>query len=181
MKIVYYHNYKTGESIPVYVDEGAIGSISYEHLRVHNGEMFRFCYYTTGIAGSGTVILQWTTGTKSVHAVSLFSASGQANIKLYEGVTSTGGTTVPVYNLNRPSILAALTAIKHTPTVSNYGTTILRDEFVPGGSAGGKSGSSSREGTEVILKPSTKYAILITNTGSTAIDLSYTGDFYEED
>lgn len=164
----------------VHISNPAI-TMEWSHHKVHAGKMFSVDYYAASVASSGNADLLLTVGAKEAHIV--FDAAGGAELQvlLYEDPNATGGTPVTVYNANRSTgwETPALT-IAHTPSITAVGTNVLVSKVVPGGSGGNKTGGSVRNGSERILRASTKYLIRATNKSTGAVNVSISIEFYEE-
>lgn len=104
---------------------------------------------------------------------------GDAELYVYEGPTTTGGTSFTPINRNRnyadsnPSQVAMVI----NPTVTSVGNE-LDAQIIPGGigkkSAGGTAGS-----LEYVLKPLTNYLFRLTNVNGTAHAAYLTLEWYE--
>jgi hypothetical protein len=104
---------------------------------------------------------------------------GDAELYIYEGSTTSGGTSFTPINRNRnytitnPSQVAMVIA----PTVSALGTQ-LDAQIIPGG-AGKKSGGGTAGSLEYVLKPLTTYLFRLTNVNGTAHAAYLTLEWYE--
>lgn len=92
--------------------------------------------------------------------------AGNAEGYLYEGATTSGGTALPIINMNRNSTNTGNGAAVHMPTVTATGT-LIGNYLLMGGvkkkAAGGDSAAKS-----LILKPLTTYLLRMTNTSGSA-------------
>lgn len=104
---------------------------------------------------------------------------GDAELYIYEGSTTSGGTPFTPINRNRnyavsnPSQIAMVIA----PTVSNVGTEL--DAQIIAGGAGKKSGGGTAGSLEYVLKPLTTYLFRLTNVNGTAHAAYLTLEWYE--
>lgn len=104
---------------------------------------------------------------------------GDAELYIYEGSTTSGGTAFTPINRNRnyavsnPSQIAMVIA----PTVSNVGTEL--DAQIIAGGAGKKSGGGTAGSLEYVLKPLTTYLFRLTNVNGTAHAAYLTLEWYE--
>ena len=104
---------------------------------------------------------------------------GDAELYIYEGSTTSGGTAFTPVNRNRnyavsnPSQIAMVIA----PTVSNVGTEL--DAQIIAGGAGKKSGGGTAGSLEYVLKPLTTYLFRLTNVNGTAHAAYLTLEWYE--
>jgi hypothetical protein len=93
---------------------------------------------------------------------------GDAELYIYEGTTTTGGTAFTPINRNRnyadsnPSDVAMVI----NPTVTSVGTEIDA-QIIPGG-VGKKAGGGTAGSLEYVLKPLTNYLFRLTNVNGTA-------------
>lgn len=104
---------------------------------------------------------------------------GDAELYVYEGSTTSGGTSFTPVNRNRNYTITnpSQVAMVINPTVSNVGTE-LDAQIIPGGvgkkSAGGTAGS-----LEYVLKPLTTYLFRLTNVNGTEHAAYLTLEWYE--
>jgi hypothetical protein len=91
---------------------------------------------------------------------------GDAELYIYEGATSTGGTPFTPINRNRNYTTSSNVAMVINPTVTATGT-MLDAQFLPGGT-GKKAGGGGLSSLEFIFKPLTNYLIRMTNVNGTA-------------
>jgi hypothetical protein len=128
------------------------------------------------------------TGAKDVH-IGLgagFGAAGSA--ALYEGVTYTSdtttsyGTTLPAYNMDRTSANVPLTtfwAVGSTPSWT--ASTMLDYEYIGAATnVPNPVGGTIRKNTEWELKPNEKYLVRLTNNGAATASAYFTAQFYEK-
>lgn len=158
-------------------------AITFEHHRIHNGEMWGLFDNATGV--NIVTPRNWIINTPAgapVHFEFALAATNGFLLELFEDTTtSADGTTLAaqVKNLNRVvPVTAVPIGFFHTPTVTGDGTRI--DAQRAGGGAGGTSvraGGQAKSDLEFVLEPSTKYMIRVTvAVDSTTVTLS--GDFY---
>lgn len=104
---------------------------------------------------------------------------GDAELYIYEGTSTTGGTLfTPIsrnrnYAISNPSQLAMVI----NPTVTSVGTEIDA-QIIPGG-VGKKSGGGSANSLEYVLKPLTNYLFRLTNVNGTAHAAHLALEWYE--
>jgi hypothetical protein len=147
--------------------------------RGHAGQAFTFTHLDEGVANnasSDTLIV--TDGFQS-HLTFSAAGGGDIYVEIFEdAITSSTGSGLSMFNVNRNSILTPKSQAFHLPTITSTGT-LLKKIFVPGGSGGRSSGSIGagpvRDGAEIILKKYTNYLIRITNKSGQAKTIS--GDF----
>jgi hypothetical protein len=104
---------------------------------------------------------------------------GDAEMYIYEGTATTGGTSFTPINRNRnyansnPSQVAMVI----NPTVTSLGTQIDA-QIIPGG-VGKKAGGGTAGSLEYVLKPLTNYLFRLTNVNGTAHAASLQLEWYE--
>ena len=104
---------------------------------------------------------------------------GDAELYIYEGPTTTGGTAFTPINRNRNYAVSNVSqvAMVINPTVTSVGTEIDA-QIIPGG-AGKKSGGGAAGSLEYVLKPLTNYLFRLTNVNGTAHAASLNLEWYE--
>ena len=104
---------------------------------------------------------------------------GDAELYIYEGTTTTGGTAFTPINRNRNYAVSNVSqvAMVINPTVTSVGTEIDA-QIIPGGT-GKKSSGGAAGSLEYVLKPLTNYLFRLTNVNGTAHAASLTLEWYE--
>lgn len=104
---------------------------------------------------------------------------GDAELYIYEGPTTTGGTAFTPINRNRNYAISnpSQIAMVINPTVTSVGTE-LDAQIIPGG-AGKKSGGGTGSTLEYVLKPLTNYLFRLTNVNGVAHAAYLTLEWYE--
>lgn len=104
---------------------------------------------------------------------------GDAELYIYEGTSTTGGTAFTPINRNRNYAISnpSEVAMVINPTVTAVGTEIDA-EIIPGG-VGKKSGGGTAGSLEYVLKPLTNYLFRLTNVNGVAHAASLTLEWYE--
>ena len=104
---------------------------------------------------------------------------GDAELYIYEGTSTTGGTAFTPINRNRNYAVSnqSQVAMVINPTVTSVGTEIDA-QLIPGG-AGKKSGGGTAKSLEYVLKPLTNYLFRLTNVNGTAHAAYLTLEWYE--
>jgi len=104
---------------------------------------------------------------------------GDAELYIYEGTSTTGGTAFTPSNRNRNYAISnpSQVAMVINPSVTSVGTEIDA-EIIPGG-VGKKSGGGTAGSLEYVLKPLTNYLFRLTNVNGTAHAASLTLEWYE--
>lgn len=104
---------------------------------------------------------------------------GDAELYVYEGSTTTGGTSFTPINRNRNYAESNLSqvAMVINPTVTSVGNE-LDAQIIPGGS-GKKSSGGTAGSLEYVLKPLTNYLFRLTNVNGTSHAAYLTLEWYE--
>jgi hypothetical protein len=158
-------------------------SIDVNHQRNHDGRAF-FAYKIApdsaplGASASIDIVLASPSGIfphVTVEAMCL----GDAELYIYEGTATTGGTAFTPINRNRNYAVSnpSQSAMVINPTVTSVGTEI--DAQIIAGGAGKKSAGSSGGSLEYVLKPLTNYMFRLTNVNGTAHAASLQLEWYE--
>lgn len=156
--------------------DGVLVTIPYTTQQTHSGRFFFTNFYNATIgAGANFDLLVVTGADTTPHIAVMTDVGGPCTLSIYEGVTaSNNGTGLTVINANRQSTKVTTAAAYHTPTITNTGTTLLLNKYIPGGSTGSGPGGGSIGGsqsdfarvTEILLKTSSKYLFRVTNLGA---------------
>lgn len=104
---------------------------------------------------------------------------GDAELYVYEGSTTTGGTSFTPINRNRnyAESNSSQVAMVINPTVTSVGNE-LDAQIIPGGS-GKKSSGGTAGSLEYVLKPLTNYLFRLTNVNGTSHAAYLTLEWYE--
>ena len=104
---------------------------------------------------------------------------GDAELYVYEGSTTTGGTAFTPINRNRNYAVSntSQVAMVINPTVTSVGNE-LDAQIIPGGS-GKKSSGGTAGSLEYVLKPLTNYLFRLTNVNGTSHAAYLTLEWYE--
>ena len=104
---------------------------------------------------------------------------GDAELYIYEGTSTTGGTSFTPINRNRNYAVSSVSqvAMVINPTVTSVGTEIDA-QIIPGG-AGKKSSGGAAGSLEYVLKPLTNYLFRLTNVNGVAHAASLQIEWYE--
>ena len=157
----------------------ALVTIDFPHHEVHEGSFFTTSYYFGSVANNATFIMLLLTGAKYDHIVWGIACGGDCEVEIVaEPVVTNVGTSIAVYNMNRGSLNAPLTAAWHTPTIA--GGVTLEHFLIPGGSGPQSPGGIARAGAEWIIKPNTYYAVRGTNRSGNSQLASIVMQWYGE-
>jgi hypothetical protein len=158
-------------------------TVDVNHQRNHDGR----AYYAYKIApdtaklaagASINIVLASPSGVYP-HITVYGMCLGDAELYIYEGASTTGGTAFTPVNRNRNYAVSnqSQVAMVINPTVTSVGTEI-DVQLIPGGS--GKKASGGAAGSlEYVLKPLTNYLFRLTNVNSAAHAASLTLEWYE--
>jgi hypothetical protein len=151
------------------------------HHEVHEGEAFVCSSLDTALADDGEIIFAMTPDTLFDHIVFKGSCGGDATIEFLEGVTITGGTGYDPRNCKRTESGLSTVSTLLNPTITDDGFTVYED-LIPGGTGGNAAGGSAglREGFELIIIPSTVYAVRLKNIAGSAKPSALVVLWYEE-
>ena len=176
------HKNNAGDQVIAGADAPVI-MVDVNHQRNHDGR----AYYAYKIApdsaplasaASINIVLASPSGVfphVTVHGMCL----GDAELYIYEGPTTTGGTAFTPINRNRNYSVSnpSQVAMVINPTVTSVGTE-LDAQIIPGGS-GKKSSGGAAGSLEYVLKPLTNYLFRLTNVNGAAHAASLQLEWYE--
>jgi hypothetical protein len=178
----------------------SLQTIEYGHHEIHSGSSYTTEYTLTTAASAGDEngVYILTPATKEIHMVAEYASQLAATFTICEGVTlaaNTGTGGVAIYNRNRNSANTSQIQDNATSRAANKITTLteaqlggdgtwacgtaLRVVPVVAGAGPKPAGGSGRGSQEYILKNSTAYVFMLTNTPSTASDQNILLDWYE--
>lgn len=159
---------------------------SYTEANVKNGLQFEASFDSPAVAATtGQVNAIFITGAKPVIIKSrIIDFTGKKIMaSVYRTPTYTGGTSVPVYNLNDINPVATTVSVLSGVTISAAGTQFGAPNTVYGSDLQGNSvqGTFAVTGQERILRPNTTYLLRIENLGDTTSNISGYLTWYEGD
>jgi hypothetical protein len=134
-----------------------VASIETEHDKIHLGLMF-MSFSNAVLAAAAYHRVAFTTGAQVEHFILSVMIEYQATITIYEGSTTTKGTTITEYNRNRGSANTPLTTVQNVSAVTAAGTAIF-GPLTFGSSGGNGSAVILGRAQEIDLKTSTEYMI----------------------
>jgi len=157
--------------------------VDVNHQRNHDGRAF-FAYKVypeTSKLAAGTsidIVLASPAGVYP-HLTVQSGSQGDSEFYLYEGTSTTGGTSFTPINRNRNFAISnpSDVAMVINPTVTTLGTE-LDAQIIPAGS-GKKSASGSAATLEYVLKPLTNYLFRLTNVNGVAHPAYLNLEWYE--
>lgn len=158
-------------------------TVDVNHQRNHDGRAF-FAYKinpTSAKLAAGAnidIVLASPSGILPHLNVDAF-CQGDAELYVYEGTSTSGGTPFTPINRNRNYAVSNVSqvAMVINPTVTSVGTE-LDAQIVPGG-VGKKSGGGTAGSLEYVLKPLTNYMFRLTNVNGTSHAAFLTLEWYE--
>lgn len=144
-------------------------TVDVNHQRNHDGRAFvawRLYPVSAKLASGASCDIVFAAGPGiRLHMTVEALLMGDAELYIYEGATSTGGTAFTPVNRNRNYTTASEVAMVMNPTVTGTGT-LIDAQFLPGG-VGKKAGGGDAQSLEFVLKPLTNYLIRMTNVNGT--------------
>ena len=167
----------------------ALVTIGYAHYEAHNGSSYFIYYSVDNIGGlttpNDTMTLSFTTPATPYYHMTFHGISGSAaQLQFIEGKTG-GGTdptgVLPVYNHNRNSTNtssitdvagANVGNVSYDALVFTGGTTLVNDYIGTDDNPVSQTGGSHRSGTELILKASTAYQLVLVDTATVPATLA---------
>lgn len=156
---------------------------SYTEANVKSGLQFEASGIAPTLAAGANFDVEFLTGAKPVivKGRQISFTGTQVTATVFEAPTTSGGTTVNSYNLNRINPVATTCSIKTGVTVTATGTQISTPTYGIGSAGSGNSTNSSYviEGVERVLKPNTKYLLRITNNDSSTRAVAAVFSWYE--
>jgi len=159
--------------------------IQTEHHKIHEGNHFLISDFDTLNSGESLYFGVITpNGSKWAHLTYDIVSTLLTEIRIWEGATLSGGTTVDSYNNNRNSPNTSSVIIKLNPTIS--GTTPTSGTLISASAWGTTSPTPSKLGVgggtsrvnELILKSGTNYIFQITSVVDNNL-ISYDAIWYE--
>ena len=161
-------------------DRPLIG-IDINHQRLHEGGSFVAYYVQNGgtplaDGASINIVLAAGPGTTPHMTVGSF-CGGDSEFFLFEGATSTGGTSFTPVRRNRTIATTSNVAMVINPTVTGTGTELF-EEFIPGGAKKRAAGGSG-DSLEYVLAPLTNYLVRLTNMSGSAQIAELVLEWYE--
>ena len=180
--VVLTHKNNAGTQVVAGADAPVI-MVDVNHQRNHDGRGY-FAYKLApdsaplASAASINIVLASPSGVfphVTVDAMCL----GDAELYIYEGASTTGGTAFTPINRNRNYAVSNVSqvAMVINPTVTSVGTEIDA-QIIPGGS-GKKSSGGAAGSLEYVLKPLTNYLFRLTNVNGAAHAASLQIEWYE--
>jgi hypothetical protein len=158
-------------------------TVDVNHQRNHDGRAF-FAFKINPTSAklaadaSIDIVLASPSGVFPHITVDAF-CQGDAELYIYEGTSTTGGTSFTPVNRNRNFAVSnpSQIAMVINPTVTSVGD-MLDAQIVPGG-VGKKSSGGSAGSLEYVLKPLTNYMFRLTNVNGTSHAAFLTLEWYE--
>lgn len=156
------------------------------HKMIHLGKYFSVQKLIT-VPGEDKKTIAGETSTKYVHVVPpiLKTTLSKVVFNIYEDVEYSNGNDMIIRNHNRnfSDSTHKWVEIVSDPTINDYGSTIIYNDYIPGGTGiGGTSyGGSNSEIQEYVFKPNSKYCMDIINNDSDPQDIYVSFAWYWTD
>ena len=146
-------------------------TMDYRAKRIRMGVLWCITQLTENVGNN--VALEVTLEMPDVNTDCIWAVAsgGDAHLRVFEGITFTGGSDTCIRNAHRVIGDAGAPASKTDITVTDEGTEIFQS-MVPGGSGGNAGGGQGSRGNEFILKADTEYLFRLTNKAGQAKDMS---------
>lgn len=165
---------------------GGIAEINTDHSNIHKGLGYEFGTSFTFVAGdSGVVYIGFEAPTECyahIKNIKVQILGESVTVELLDGSDWTGGTDIPLYNLNDNSSNTATSSLALRPTVTTAGTANGAPKKILADSTNQVYGSgdlSVSENEEFVSKSeNTQYMFKF--TGATDTEVSIYGYYYEE-
>jgi|Deesub1362A_J573_1020465.scaffolds.fasta_scaffold00330_92 hypothetical protein len=107
-------------------------------------------------------------------------STGQGDIDIYEGATSTGGTDIEPRNLNLGITTPSVANVTHSGTVNLSGANLVHQTVAPGGRLVRAVGSASEVGETIIIPETKNFLLIFTNRAGTTANMSVRLLWWEE-
>lgn len=167
----------------VYTGLKAFTTQPFVESNVKNGTQWEVSFENNSVAAGSNVDAVMTTGNQFVLIKSrLISFTGsEIEASVYKNPIFTGGSDLPIYNLNTGFVAAPLAVVKAGVTVSNIGTEIAAKTHSYGSDTNAHQtvGAYNVVGIERVLQPNTSYLLRIYNQSAITIKVAGYITFYE--
>ena len=180
--VVLTHKNNAGTQVVAGADAPAI-VVDVNHQRNHDGRAY-FAYKiapdTAPLAAGASINIVLASPSGVFPHITVYALClGDAELYIYEGTSTTGGTAFTPINRNRNYAVSnqSQVAMVINPTVTSVGTEI--DAQLIAGGTGKKSGGGTAGSLEYVLKPLTNYLFRLTNVNGTAHAAYLTLEWYE--
>lgn len=161
----------------------ALTTQSYIEANVKSGVQYEVSSYAAALAAGANQDTVFTTGASPVlvktRQIGFDAAKLEARV--YGGVTYTGGSLVPYFNLNLRNPVAGTVAIRSGATITGVGVEVAAASYMVGSTENGNRtvGTFQLSGLERLLNPNTNYMLRITNTSAAPSQVSTYISWYE--
>jgi len=167
----------------VYTGLKALTTQPFIEANVKNGSQWEVSFENNSVAAGTSVDAVMTTGNQYVLIKSrqISFTGSEIEASVYKNPSFTGGSTLPIYNLNTSFSVSPLAAIKAGVNVSSIGTEVAAKSHAYGAdtNVNQTSGSYSVTGLERVLQPNTAYLLRILNQSSITVKIAGYITFYE--
>jgi len=158
-------------------NSGAITCVDEIHYRIKNSKQWAVSHKFEAVADGETAVVHIKTAEKTAHGDYYIVSDGKCWIDFCEAVTlsaNADGTALDDFCINRETTASAVTNCFYNPIITDTGNILESAALGTAGKFIG-SGGSSEMGLYWYLKPSTSYAIVVTNKsgGNSDIVIGY--------
>lgn len=159
--------------------KGRLVNLSNAHYKIHQGDYYSVGHYNASVANGGVIriIVDVPAGLEAHTSINP-KAGGDLTLQVYDGVTYTGGTPITPQNHDRCSPNDSTVVAVHTPATVPA-SSLIWQEYFPGGTGGLTPGAVGTVGEQVVLCPSETYMFEITNISGVANPLNIVVSYYE--
>ena len=163
----------------------AVTAQSLTEVHVKKGEQFEAAFYQASLAASGTIDLVVQTGAKTVQFKTLRTQfdSELLSSQLFKGPSFTGGTPLPIYNLNDKDAVATTITLLAGVTTSATGTAVgARNYSIGTAGQGNRAVTTLSQEVDIdrILEANSEYLLRIINEDTTnATQLASSASWFE--
>lgn len=167
----------------VYTGLKAFTTQPFIEANVKNGTQWELSFENSTVAAGASLDSVLLTGNQYVLVKSRIISFTGSRIEgdVYKNPVYTGGSTVPIYNLNTSIVTPVMSSFKTGVSVSSVGTEIAARTHAYGTDTNVNQtvGAYAVQGVERVLAPNTAYLLRITNQSSISIRVSGYITFYE--
>ena len=151
-------------------------TIDFAHHQIHESEAHQVTYPLIAVSSGANLDFRIVVPANIYpHFQVEFDCLAQTTFSLYESPTISGGNLQTAYNRNRNGFIVPATLIYYAPTVTATGTSLLTQDTIGDGTAGGRGNAVE----EWLLKAGTSYLARFTaNAASNSVCVRF--KWYED-
>lgn len=166
--------YVANENLSTLVSNDEVTTISFEHNKVHRGELWYILNYTM-LGGNENNFIIINTGNTSIHVVYKISNQLETRYEICKNINiSTNGTKLEQFNRNKYVTGSSNADFYIGGTFNNC--TVIGEQRIGNGK---KIGGTDRASVEHILKANSSYAFGAYNLETTENVINYYFEWYE--